>query len=295
MQVLSGRAAGLWPTQLRSGHQNILQRCRRPLLRQRTSLFSLSALSQHFQSLPASATDHQTSGFSKLCAQSVHDYPAAVLPSIPADFISQWVADSADFSHFVNGDIEGSGLKWSVQQFCNSTISAGHLLIDLFGVPSAQCSAIMLHYKLLKANNPTLSAHIVAPSVKHTYNAGFLKPAGMMMQTVQQFKRGRRRAVVVYNPPVLQRRDAVACPVCWSFISCPSVSCRYPCQSIGGYWRRSFFYGQQFCQEIWFQHPGYCSTSFHSASQWTTTPNHRSCFLTHAFSWFYWAVQSIGS
>ena len=147
-----------------------------------------------------------------MCAQSVHDCPAAVLPSIPADFISQWVADSADFSHVVNADIEGSGLKWSVQQFCNSTLSAGHLLIDLFGVPTAQCAAIMLHYKLLKANNPTLSAHIVAPSVKRTYNAGFLKPAGMMIQTVQQFKRGRRKAVVVYNPPVVQRRDAIIAP-----------------------------------------------------------------------------------
>ena len=128
------------------------------MLSRKTSLFSLSALSQHFQSLPASATNHQTSGFSKLCAQSVHDCPAAVLPSILADFISQWVADSAEFSHVVNADIEGSSLKWSVQQFWNSTLSAGHLLVDLFGVPTAQCTAIMLHYKLLKAKNPTLSA-----------------------------------------------------------------------------------------------------------------------------------------
>ena len=152
-------------------------------------------------------TDHQSAGYSKLGSLSVHDTVSVPLPSIPAEIISSWVADSSDISHIVNSDLESPALHWTYQQFCNSTLTAGHLLIDLFGLSKPQSEAVMLHYKLLKMQNPVLSAHVIAPSVKRTYQSGVLKPAGLMMQTIQQFKRGRRSAVVVYNPPVIQRRD----------------------------------------------------------------------------------------
>ena len=171
--------------------------------------FSLNALDRHFQSLPATVTDRQNTGFSKLAAISVHDSPTAILPAIPAEHVKQWVSASAPFTHTVNTDSVSLVPQWTFQQFCQSALTAGHILIDLFGLSKPLCEALMLHYKLLKAQSPALSAHFVVPSVKHTYQSGLIKPAGLMMQTVQQFKRGRRKAVVIYNPPVVQRRDAM--------------------------------------------------------------------------------------
>ena len=92
-------------------------------------------------------------------------------------------------------------------EFCNGNTTSGHLLFDLFGLSKAHCQAIMVHYKLLKFQHPTLSAHFIVPSAKHTYQHALLKPAGLMMQTCQQFHRGRRRACVLYNPPIVQRHD----------------------------------------------------------------------------------------
>ena len=143
---------------------------------------------------------------------SMHDDPPAILPAISAEHIEQWISSSAPFTHSVNNDATKSVQAWSPQLFCQSTLTSGHLLIDLFGLPKHLCSAIMLHYRLLKAQSPAISAHFVVPSIKHTYQSGLLKPAGWMMQTIQHFKRRRRKAVVIYNLPVVQRRDAVAIP-----------------------------------------------------------------------------------
>lgn len=153
-------------------------------------------------------TDKQSSGFSKLASQSVHDVPAhSIVPAIPNGLLSQWVVNSAAFSHTVNADLKDSSQAWSHEQFCNSSVQSGHLLIDLFGLSKAHSEAVMMHYRLLKLQNTALQAHFVVPSIKRIYQSGILKPAGLMMQTVQQFKRGRRKAVVLYNPPVIQRRD----------------------------------------------------------------------------------------
>lgn len=107
----------------------------------------------------------------------------------------------------MNSDIfESSAVKLSHQSFCTSTLTSGHLLIDLFGLSNAHCHAVMLHYNLLKLQTPSISAHFVLPAVKR-FHAGFAKSAGLLMQTLEQFKRGRRKAFLLYNPPIVQRKE----------------------------------------------------------------------------------------
>ena len=132
---------------------------------------------------------------------------AIFLPRLPADLVDQWQADSTPFTLAVNTAIPLAGQMMSYETFCESAPDSGHLLIDLFGWSKQQCQSAMLHYKLLKLQNPAVSAHFIVPAVRHIYDHGTYKPSGLIMQTCQQFTRGRRKAHVLYNPPVVRRAD----------------------------------------------------------------------------------------
>ena len=121
--------------------------------------------------------------------------------------MQKWQLDTSKFTNAVNTSFEVPVPVMTQQAFCNSALPSGHLLIDLFGLSKAHCQAVMVHYKLLKLQHPTLSAHVIVPTVNHMFEPALCKPVGLMMQTCQQFSRGRRKADVLYNPPVLQRRD----------------------------------------------------------------------------------------
>ena len=95
----------------------------------------------------------------------------------------------------------------SFTSFCNTALDSGHLLIDLFGLSKAHCQSVMVHYKLLKLQAPSMSAHFLMPASKRAWQPEVFKPPGLMMQTCQQFVRGRRKATLLYNPPTVQRRD----------------------------------------------------------------------------------------
>ncbi len=162
--------------------------------------------------MPSEVTDRQHAGYSKIASISVHD--AVVTPSLPpltAKQIDQWQVDTSDFTHIVNTSISGSSaVQLSHYSFCSSALTSGHLLVDLFGLSKAQCQAAMMHYKLLKLQAPSISAHFVLPAVKHYYSSELFKPEGILMQTCLQFHRARRKAILLYNPPVVQRRDATS-------------------------------------------------------------------------------------
>ena len=166
-----------------------------------------SPLALHMAALPADVTDKQT-GYSKVAAISVQDHSgSSVLPSLSAQQTFTWQEQTSDFTHVVNTLItESSAVSLTHQAFCASTLNSGHFLIDLFGLSNAHCQAVMMHYKLLKLQTPSISAHFVLPAVKHFHSA-YKKPDGLLMQTIEQFKRGRRKAMLLFNPPVVQRRD----------------------------------------------------------------------------------------
>ena len=162
----------------------------------------LSALSQH------PVTDKQSAGFSKLVSDSVHSASADVsLPAISSEQLELWQGQTSAFTLSVNTTLPAVPCL-SHSSFCNSALDRGHLLIDLFGLSRSHCQSIMVHYKLLKRQAPTLSAHFLIPSAKHTWQPGVYKPPGLMMQTCQQFTRGRKSAVLLYNPPLVQRHAA---------------------------------------------------------------------------------------
>lgn len=143
-----------------------------------------------------------------MLAASGHQQSSPVcLPNLSLGCLERWSANSSPFTHVVNTNCDISALCLTHQQFCTSSLTSGHLLVDLLGLSRDICQAVMLHYKLLKSQSPALSAHFVVPSTKRTYSSGLLKPAGLMMQTIQQVKRGRRKAVVIFNPPIIQRKD----------------------------------------------------------------------------------------
>ena len=130
------------------------------------------------------------------------------IPALQEQLLIQLQTDTSNFTHAVNTDALGSSaVSMTHQAFCASALTCGHLLIDLFGLGKAHCQAVMTHYKLLKLQHPGISAHFVCLAVKHFYSAGLTRPAGVLMQTCQQFKRGRRKAALLFNPPVVQRRD----------------------------------------------------------------------------------------
>ena len=168
-------------------------------------------LSEHLAVLSAApeVTDRQTSGYSKIASDSVHSLgqDTCFLPAVEASLLQAWQDQSTPFSAAVNTSFELPVPMMSQTAFCNSTLESGHLLIDLFGLSKAHCQAVMVHYKLLKLQSPALSAHFLVPSAKHTYQLEVFKPEGILMQTCQQFTRGRRKAVLLYNPPVVQRKD----------------------------------------------------------------------------------------
>ena len=171
-----------------------------------------SPLAQHFACLSEASehTDRQSAGFSKLASDSIHS-PLSAQPSLPAvehSLLQSWQDQTSPFTAAVNTSFDLPIPVLSQTSFCNSTIDSGHLLIDLFGLSSAHRQAVIVHYRLLKLQNPALSAHILAPSAKRT-KLDVIKPEGLLMQTCQQFKRGRRKAILLYNPPVVQRRDTV--------------------------------------------------------------------------------------
>ena len=172
----------------------------------------LLVFSTYSSSFPAVGPDKQSSGYSKLFLHMPHHVDSAIsLPRLPADLFDQWQADSTPFTLAVNTAIPLAGQMMSYETFCESAPDSGHLLIDLFGWSKQQCQSAMLHYKLLKLQNPAVSAHFIVPAVRHIYDHGTYKPPGLIMQTCQQFTRGRRKAHVLYNPPVVRRADMQVC------------------------------------------------------------------------------------
>lgn len=161
-------------------------------------------------SLPAvSGSDSQKTGYSKMLCLSPHhvDCEAPWLPAISKALIAQWESDSSPFVAGVNTGDSISAPVMSFGTFCEAAPETGHFLIDLFGLSKHEYQAVMLHYKLLKSQHPTISAHFVVPAVRHKFDRNAFKPTGLIMHTCQQFSRNRRKAYVLYNPPVLQRAD----------------------------------------------------------------------------------------
>ena len=79
------------------------------------------------------------------------------------------------------------------ETFCKSDPAEGHFLIDLFGLSKPHYQAVMLHYKLLKMQRPAISVHFVVPAVKHVFDKGNFKPAGILMQTMSADSQGQEK------------------------------------------------------------------------------------------------------
>ena len=151
-------------------------------------------------------SDKQTSGYSKL-SHLPNAAEVSVLPAIPEALFVQWQQDSSPFSAAVNTALPGSGQSMSYDVFCQSDPNSGHFLIDMFGLTKQHCQAVMMHYKLLKLQRPNISAHFIVPAARHIFDRTTFKPSGLLMQTCQQFCRGRRKAFALFNPPTVMRAD----------------------------------------------------------------------------------------
>ena len=251
-------------------------------------LFSPYAL--HIAALPSEVTDQQHAGYSKIASISVHG--AVVTPALPpltAKQIDQWQVDTSDFTHVVNTSILGSSaVQLSHYSFCSSTLTSGHLLIDLFGLSKAQCQAAMMHYKLLKLQAPSISAHLVLPAVTHYYSSELFKPEGILMQTCLQFHRARRKAYCFtihlwYNAGMLCLFRSLICV--------SSESCGYPLQSSCGHWSRGKFCGPLLCSTLWLPYHLFSSTTLDPAGQRSNSAKLRSGVSFHANTWIHRSIS----
>ena len=71
-----------------------------------------------------------------------------------------------------------------------------------------QTVAVISHCKLLKQQHPQLSAHFIVTRSRFAQDSASSKPARVIMQTVHQWSRGRRKCSALDNPPLLHNLQA---------------------------------------------------------------------------------------